>query len=226
MATGEEPNDENDELDREISELQSAEKELFVNLRPIYDVLEKIAQRKREYADKRDRLRTEQHDREQHLRIVTRLSELEAELKQANLVKSENVKLSDENRNLKQSLDDGAKFSKKQRQKISELEGKVANVSGQVQSETGDSFAVVKLQKQLSYTMKLLSKSKEEFNKMRKCLSDVQEQLTVAKQVTAATQQRELQKSGNSEQLQLELIPQHQPPACKGFLTSFLIGLC
>jgi len=34
--------------------------------------------------------------------------------------------------------------------------------------------------------------------------------VTVAEQVTAATQQRDLQESGNSDELQLELTPQHQ----------------
>ena len=34
--------------------------------------------------------------------------------------------------------------------------------------------------------------------------------VTVAEQLTAATQQRELQESGNSDELQLELTPQHQ----------------
>jgi len=37
--------------------------------------------------------------------------------------------------------------------------------------------------------------------------------LTLAEQVTAATQQRELQESDNSEQ---ELTPQHQPTASSG----------
>jgi len=34
--------------------------------------------------------------------------------------------------------------------------------------------------------------------------------VTVAEQLTAATHQRELQESGNSDELQLELTPQHQ----------------
>jgi len=49
-------------------------------------------------------------------------------------------------------------------------------------------------------------------NETRQRLSDVQERLTVAEQVTAATQQRELQESDNFEELQRELTSQHQQP--------------
>ena len=69
------------------------------------------------------------------------------------------------------------------------------------------------LKQQLSETRELLNKTTEELSGTRQHLSDVQERLTVAEQVTAATQQRalqELQESGNSEEQQLELTPQHQ----------------
>jgi len=213
MATAGEPNDEDDELkdiDREISVLRSAKKEIFEIMKPFSDELEKIAQREREWADRRDRVRTEQHEREKHQQTVQRVIELEAELKQA---KCENVKLSDTNRNLKQSLDQAVKLSEEQKQKITELE-KVANVPGQSRSETEDSVAVVKLQKQLGHTTELLSRTKDELNEMRQRLSDVQERLTVAEQVTAATQQRALQESDNSEQLELA---QHEPTTPTGF---------
>jgi len=108
------------------------------------------------------------------------------------------------------------KFSKAQNRKIAELEN-VANVPGQSRSETEDSVAVVKLQEQLGDTTKLLSRTKEELNETRQRLSDVQERLTVAEHVTAATQQRALQQSDNSEQLQLEVIQQHQPTTPTGF---------
>ena len=216
MATAEEPNDEDDklkEIDREISDLRSSKKVLFENMKPFSDELEKIAQRERECIDMRHRLRSEQHDRERHQQTVQRVIELEAELKQA---KCENVKLSDTNRKLKQSLDHAVKYSKAQNQKVAELEN-VATVSGQSRSETGDSVAVVKLQKELGHTMEELSRTKEEWNKMRQRLSDVQERLTVAELVTAATQQRALQESDNSEQLDLEVNQQHQPTTPTGF---------
>ena len=216
MATAGESNDEDDELsdiDREISELRSAKKEIFERTRKENAELERIAQRERECVDRRHRLRTEKHERERHQQTVQRVIELEAELKQT---KCENVKLSHTNRNLKQSLDQAVKFSKAQKQKITELEN-VANVPGQSRSETGDSVAVVKLQKQLGHTTELLSRTKEELNEMRQRLSDVQERLTVAEQVTAATQQRALQESDSSEQLELEVTQQHQPTTPTGF---------
>jgi len=60
----------------------------------------------------------------------------------------------------------------------------------------------------------------KDLNETRQSLSAVREQLTVAEQVTAATQQRALQESDNSEQLQLELAP-HQPAECAGLAVSF-----
>ena len=103
-----------------------------------------------------------------------------------------------------------------QKQKITELEN-VAAVSGQSRSETEDSVAVVKLQEQLGHTTELLSRTKDELNATRQRLSDVQERLTVAEQVTAATQLRALQESDTSEQLQREVTQQHQPTTPTGF---------
>jgi len=138
---------------------------------------------------------------------------LESQLKQA---KYENLKLSDRNTNLKQSLDEAEKFSKEQKRKITELEnmvtlpeGKVEGVSAQAQSKTKNSIEVFELQMRLS-------KTTEKLNETRQRLSDVQERLTVVEQVTAATQQRQLLESGNSEELQLELTPQHQPTGNNG----------
>ena len=216
MATAGESNDEDDELrdiDRVISVFRSAKKEILEIMKPFSDELEKIAQRERECAERRDRLRTEKHERERHPQTVQRVIELEAELKQT---KCEVVKLTDKNRNLKQSLDQAVKFSKAQNRKIAELEN-VANVPGQSRSDTEHSVAVVKLQEQLGDTTELLSRTKDELNETRQRLSDVQERLTVAEQVTAATQQRALQESDNSEQLQLEVTQQHQPTTPTGF---------
>ena len=199
-------------LVKEISEFRSARNGLFEWLRPINDVLDRIALQERDRNDKLQFLRAEKHDRETHKQTVQRLIEVEAELK---LVKSENVKFSDTNNKLKLSLDQAAEYSKTQKIKIGELESRVAVA----EREQRFANAVVQahprindcreLQKQLNETRKLLNKTREELSGTRQRLSDVQERLTVAEQVTAATQQRELQESGNSEQLQLELTPQH-----------------
>jgi len=70
-----------------------------------------------------------------------------------------------------------------------------------------------------------LSKTKEELNETRQRLSDVQKRLTVAEQVTAATQQRALQESDTSEQLELELTSVRQPTTCTGIVEKFLTYL-
>jgi len=226
MATAGERGDEEDDklkdLDREISDLQTAKKDVLESMRPYSDVLERIAQRQRECDDERHRLRAEKHDREQYQQTVQRVIELESDLKQA---KCENVKLSDTISKLKQSLDQAAKHSKAQLHKIAELESSLtaaqrelhmAKASAvQERPESPDS-SVTELQKRLTQTTKLFSETKEELNATIQRLSDVQERLTVAEQVTAATQQRELQESDNSEQLQLQLAPPHQPTARTG----------
>jgi len=63
MTTAGESNDE-DYIDRVISVFRSAKKEILEIMKPFSDELEKIAQREREWADRRDRLRTEKHERE------------------------------------------------------------------------------------------------------------------------------------------------------------------
>ena len=70
MATAGESNDEDDELrdiDRVISVFRSVKKEIFEIMKPFSDELEKIAQREQECADRRDRLRTEKHERERDI---------------------------------------------------------------------------------------------------------------------------------------------------------------
>jgi len=201
MATEEESNDEDNklkELGRKFSELQSDRKTILERTRADNEELERITKLEQECID-------------EHLRSMQqtdqRVMKLESQLKQE---KYENLKLFDRNINLKQSLDEAEKFSKVQKRRIAELEsmvtlpeGKIADVSAEAQSVT----------KELQM---LLSKTKVELKETRQRLSDVQEQLTVLEQVTAATQQRELQESGNSEQLQLELTPQHQPTRSNG----------
>jgi len=198
-------------LEKEISELRTAKKQIFERTRTADIELERIALRERECVDKVHRLMAEKHDREKQAKAVTRLIEVESELK---LVKYENAKLQ--------------QSSKEQLQKIAELESSLtaaqreshtAKVPAQVRSDIQYHNTVIELQQELDRTKKLWSKTKEELNKTRQSLSDVQERLTVAEQVTAATQQREVQESDNSEQLQLELTPQHQPTTQTGFDT-------
>jgi len=200
-------------LEKELSELRLAKKELFELTRPINKELERIAQRERECVDKLHSLLAEKHDREKQKQTIERLVEVESELKH---VKTENVRLSDAISKLNQSLDQATKYSTVQKLRIAELESRVttaerelslANVAAQAGSEDD---TVNELQKQLHEKCKLLNKTEEELSGTRQRLSQVQERLSVAEQVTAATQQRELQESGNSDELQPELTPQHQ----------------
>ena len=85
----------------------------------------------------------------------------------------------------------------------------LANATVQARSED-DTSTVTELQKQLHEKCKLLNATAEELSGTRQRLLEVQERLTVAEQVTAATQQRELQESGNSDELHRELTQQHQ----------------
>jgi len=206
--TDEEENGELEDLEKEISELRSRKVTLFQELAS-------VDQREREYADKKHRLRAEKHDREKQKQTAERLIEVQSA---AILLKSENVKLSDTISKLNRSLDEATKYSTVQKLRIAELENRVtvmerdlslANAALQQRYED-DTGTVSELQKQLHETRKLLNKTTEELSGTRQRLSEVQERLTVAKQVTAATQQRELQDSGNSDELQLELTPQHQ----------------
>ena len=202
-------------VEKRISDLRSIKKEMLECLRPFNDVLEIVAQSERECADIEQRLRAERHDREKQKQTVERLIEVESELKG---VKSENVKHSDTISKLKRSLGDAAKYSRTQKLRIAELESRlsiaeqelsIANTAVKAPYED-DTGTVRELQKQLQLTRKQLNETTEELSGTRQRLSEVQERLTVAEQVTAATQQRELQESGNSDELQLELTPQHQ----------------
>jgi len=185
------------DLEQGIRELQSAKKELFEKTRSTDEELVRIAQREREFIDELNRLKAEKHDREQERRAVKRLIEVESELKR---VKSENVKL-------KQSLDQATKHSKAQLHEIAELKSQ-ARCDCKMQDSSRST--VTELENQVRHT--------------RQHLSYVQERLTLAEQVTAATQRRVLQESGNDyEQLQLlELTPQHQPTTRTGLVSQLL----
>jgi len=76
----------------------------------------------------------------------------------------------------------------------------------------------MELQKQLHETCELLNKNKGELNETRRRLCEVQERLTVAEQVTAATQQRAVVQFDNSDELLLELTSQHQLPSRTGYV--------
>ena len=200
-------------LEQKISELRSAKKELLEKSRPVNEELERITQCEREYVDEQNRLRAEKQKE-----TVERLIEVESELKH---VKSENVRLSDTIKR-KRPLYSATKYSKTQKLRIAEMESRITVTEQQpepsfslapsaVEVRSEDNTGTVsKLQKQLHETRKLLNKTAEELSGTRQRLSEVHERLTVAEQVTAATQQRELQESGNSDELQLELTPQQQ----------------
>jgi len=214
------------DLEREMVKLRSAKKEALERARPFNEKLEAIARRERECADNMNRLRAEKHDRETQRWAVQRFVEMEAEIKQLKR-ENETLKLETEmNCKLRRSLEQTTKHSKSQMHKINELNEKLSAeqelrlANFKAVSENTSGSTVGEIQKRLSQTTKLLSRTTEELNETRQRLSDVQERLTVAEQVTAATQQRELQESDNSEQLQLELTPQHQSTTCTG---TFLI---
>ena len=219
--TDEEENGELEDLEKEISELRLRKVTLFQELAS-------VDQRERECADQNHRRRAEKHDRERQKQTVERLIEVESELKR---VKSENIKLSDTISKLNHSLDQATKYSTSQKLKIADLESRVtvaerelslANAAVQARSED-DTNTVSELQKQLHETRKLLNATTEDLSGTRQRLSEVQERLTVAEQVTAATQQRELQESGTSDELQLELTPQHQSTTHTGDVLIFHI---
>ena len=206
-------------LEKEIAELRSSKKELFEKARPINEELERIAQRERQCVNELHRLTVEKHDREKQRQTIQRLVELESENEQ---LKRENISRTDIINKLKHSLNQAAKSSRQQRQKIIELseqlsaehELRLANV--QAISETAHNITNDELQKQLIRTTERLNETKEELSGTRQRLAEVQERLTVAEQVTAATQQRALQESDNTEELQLELTQHHQSTSHAG----------
>jgi len=246
MATARDLSEEEDAkevLEKELCELRLAKGDLFERWRPISEELERIAYRERECVDKLQRLRAEKNVGEKQASVgyedpapeqvrphrasqtqtVEPTVEEESELKR---VQSENVRLSDTISKLNRSLDEARKYSTAQKLRIAELESRVtvterelslANAALQARYEE-DTGTVSELQKQLHETRKLLSKTTEELSETRQRLSEVQERQTVAEQVTAATQQRELQESGNSDELQLEPTPQRQSTTCRGSL--------
>ena len=194
-----------EELEKEISELRLARKELSVKSQSINAELERFAQRERECVYKLHRLRPEKH------------------------TKSQNVKHSDMGSKLNRSSNQATKYSTTQEPRTGELDSRVtvaqrelsfAHVAVQTTSED-DTGTVSDLQKQLHETRILLNKTTDELSEKRKRLSEVQERLTVAEQVTAATQQRALQESGNSDELQPQLTPQHQSTTHTGDVVIF-----
>jgi len=146
--------------------------------------MENTAQLERKCIDKINHFKAEKYDREKQQPSIQHLFELDSELKQ----------LVSENQTLKCRL--------------SQL--RLQTTRAEAVPDNTDITVVSELQKHLNQTTELLNKAKEELSETRQQLLNVQERLTVAEQVTAATQQRALQQSGNSDDLQLELTPQHQ----------------
>jgi len=207
------------DVEAEIGGLRTAETELLEIVKPANRELEKITRRKQECIDKLHHLKAEKYDRGKDQRY----NKLQLELKH---LKCENEALKNTNNTidkLKQSLDHAVKDSLLKTTTIAELNEKISAMQhlhskdievGNITAGSSNNFT--DLQEQLHETEELLRKRTEELDETRQRLSDVQERLTVAEQVTAATQQRELQESDNSEQLQLELTPQRQETAHAG----------
>ena len=200
MATSssEEEDGEQKSLEERISKIREAKIEIVECTVPFSDELAKLARRERKYLD---RLAAEKHSREidQQLANSSTVPEsdgsfsAEIEIPGRNgVTQSELDRVEFENVELKQSLDQAAKQSE-------ELSGKI------IELETSSAAA----EQELDRMTKLWKESQAQLNETRQRLSDAQERLTVAEQVTAATQQRALQESDNSEQLQLT--PEHQP---------------
>jgi len=212
MATvtqsSEDEDDNEKALEDTICKVQKAKQEIVDCTIPFSEILAKLSHRERKYctvpfSEELAKLaqceQLEKQRREKEQQIVKSLPAVQSAapvaarseiLDSSNVTDFELNRVKCENVELKQSLEEAAKQSKTQLEKIAELE--------------------------CSVTVTQL-----ELNETRQRLSDVQERLTVAEQVTAATQQRALQESGNSEQLQLELTPQHQPTTHSGLRVSF-----
>jgi len=208
------------ELERKLSDVNSKKTEVFEKVRPYNDELQDIVQRERECSDKLNRLRTEKHDREAHEQLIQRIVKMESEMKQLTYDNEklviENDRSADLIKNLKQSLDQSTNYSKTQKQKIAELQGEMSATEMKIPpiaANNEENRTYSELQKQLNLTTELLGKTKEELIETRQRLSYVQERLTVAEQVTAATQQRALQESANDSGLELTA---HQPTKATG----------
>ena len=201
---------ENDKLKREKAECS----EMNSKLRKSLDQATRnsTAQRQK-ITELTEQLSVEEGQRSGNIQAYSETVRLEFELEEA---KWENTRLSETINKLELSLEQAAKKYETQLQELKTLQ-----LASRVTVATKDSYdnsTVGELQKQLHETRKLLNKTREELSGTRQRLSDVQERLTVAEQVTAATQQRELQESGNSQRLQLELTPQHHSTTHTGTL--------
>jgi len=199
MATSsrEEEDGEEKSLEEIISKIREAKKEIVELTVPFSVELSKLARRERKYLD---RLAAEKHSREidQQLANSSTVPESDGsfsagiEIPGSNgATQSELNRVEFEKAELKQSLDQAAKLSE-------ELSGQI------IELETSAAAAQQKLDRMIKL-----------WNEMRQRLSDAQERLTVAEQVTAATQQRVLQESNTSEQLELTL--EHQPTGQTSF---------
>ena len=222
-------------LQKEICELRSSKKELFERAKPINDELKRIAQRERECVDELHRLTAEKREREQYRQTVQRLVELESEMKRLKCeneaLRRETAACTDMNNKLRWSLDRGVTYSRVQRQKIVELHKELSakwelgRAKVRSLSETADNSTLGELQKQLSETHKLRNKIKQELSETRHRLCEVQERLTVAEQVTAATQQRAVLESDNSQELLLQLNLRHHPATSTGSASESIISI-
>ena len=151
--------DEEKALEDKLFELQKAKEEIVERARPLSEELTTVAQREDECRSKLHRLRTQKKLQQEGERSTVVKSDVHApELSEfvdsGNATECEIDRVQFQNVELKQALDEAAKQSKADSEKIAELE--------------------------------------KELNETRQSLSAVREQLTVAEQVTAATQQLSL----------------------------------
>ena len=127
-----------------------------------------------------------------------RLVELEAEIKQLKreieTLRRQNDELRETNNKLKQSVDESVKLAVLKEIALGKLIP-IGNSQSQASSDTAAiSSTDSELQRQLNSAIQQLSET-------RKQLLNVQDQLTVSQQVTAATQRRELVQEGVYENL-------------------------
>ena len=218
--------DEEKALEQELVELQKAKEEIVERARPLSEELTTVAQREDECRSKLHRLRTQKKQQQggESWTVVkshVHAPELSEIVDSGNATESEVNRVQLENVELKQALEEAAKQSKAESEKTAELETQLNETRCEVNRVQLENVELAA--KQSKAESEKVAELETELNETRQRLSAVQERLTVAEQVTAATQQRalqELQESDKSEQLQLDLAPD-QPAESTGLAVSF-----
>jgi len=200
---------ENARLEERLQKIASDREKQQKTVKQLSEVESELEQVQCENAILEERLQNVASDREKQQKTVERLSKVEFELEQ---VQCENAKL-------KEQLQKIAK-------PVSNLTSAQRLRTSKVHTLSEPLYYKRAVHEQLRRTKRLWVKTQEELHETQQRLSDVQDRLTVAEQVTAATQQRELQESGISEQLQRELTPQNLPTIHTGFRQNLYLIKC